>query len=118
MRHRNKLLKLGRASKEAREALVRSLLTSFVLHGKVTTTKPRAQAITRAFSELVTRVKGKEKFNVIRTLQTLLYTEEASRKFVDELLPKLEGKSSGFTRITLAGFRKGDNAPLAVVELL
>ena len=118
MRHRNSVLKLGRASKEAREAMIRSLLTAFILHEKVTTTKPRAQAITRAFAALVTKVKGKQKFNVIRSVQQQLYTEEASKKFVDVILPRIEARASGFTRITLAGFRKGDNAPLAVIELL
>ena len=99
--------------------MLTSLLTSLVLHGKIKTTKARAIATQRAFDKLVTGLKNtKEEFNVVRTLKQELHQEIAGKKLKDEILPRLAGRSSGFTRITQAGYRKGDDATIAVIEIV
>lgn len=119
MRHRNSVLKLGTSSASHRKSMQASLLTSLILHGKMKTTKSRALATQRAFDKLVSGLKNtKEDFNIVRTLKDELHQEAAGKKMKEEILPKFTGRTSGFTRITNAGFRKGDDAAIAIIEIV
>lgn len=118
MRHQNTKKRLGRITPQ-RKALVRSLLTSFLLHGKVKTTKSRARALVSEFDSLVTRVRRQpEKREQIRVLKQVIYGEIAQRNLMDNIIPSLEGIKSGFTRTVLMGPRKGDSSEVVFVELL
>ncbi len=115
MRHRNTKATLNRPA-DQRKAMVRSLISSLFLYGKVKTTDAKARALSSAAEKLITKIKGKDDMNAIRELKKVIYTEESSKKAL--LYVKESKKTSGFTRITKIGFRAGDSALLMQVELI
>lgn len=115
MRHRNSKAILNRPA-DQRKALVRNLLTSLFLTGKVKTTDAKAKKLASEAEKLISKIKGKETFNAIRDLKSVIFTEESSRKAL-EYATKSK-KTSGFTRTTKLGFRAGDNALVMQVELI
>lgn len=117
MRHRKKLLKLG-VPKDHRTSMLRNLVASLVLHGRIRTTKVRAKALSMRFARMMTLVKRHEDKEAIRILARYCPINAASRKVMGELKKKFEKKTSGFTRITAIGMRKGDNAKIVQIELI
>jgi large subunit ribosomal protein L17 len=117
MRHRNKVNRLRR-DREHRGALVRNLLTSLFLYDKIKTTDAKARVLSQEVEKLFTLLKRHDQMNQIRFLKSVLFSEIASKKVIDLLLPKYAGVSSGYTRLTKIGFRKGDNATVIQVELI
>lgn len=120
MRHQKKLKKLG-LPKPHRTSLLRNLVLSLILNGKLRTTDSRAKALTARFARLMRFVRTKEKRELIRALPTFLpgYKDKADLgKKLDDLKIRFEKKTSGFTRITRVGLRKGDNASLVQIELI
>lgn len=117
MRHRKKLKKLG-LKKSHRNSLLKNLVASLVLHGHVRTTKMRAKALGSQFNHMMRLVQKKEIREAIRILPRYCNISAASKKVVTELVPKYKDRTSGFTRITPVGMRKGDNATLVQIELL
>ncbi len=115
MRHRNKKAILNRPA-DQRKALIRNLISSLFLYGKVKTTDAKAKALSSEAEKLITRIKGKDDMNAIRELNKVVFTEESSRKALDYI--KGTDKDSGFTRITKIGMRAGDSALLMQVELI
>lgn len=117
MRHRKKLKKLG-LKKSHRDSLLRNLVTSLVLNGRIRTTETRAKALAARFGRLMRVVRNREKREAIRLLPRYCSGLVASEKIVNELKEKYKERTSGFTRITRVGMRKGDNAILTQIELL
>lgn len=117
MRHRKKLEKLG-LPKDHRKSLLRNLIASLILHGRIRTTKSRAKALAARFGKLMNLVQKKEKREAIRLLPGYCSVPAASRKFINDIKVKYEKRSSGFTRITPVGTRKGDSALIVQVELI
>ena len=117
MRHRRKGVRLGRTSHKLK-ALLRSLVTSLILNEKMVTTQAKAKALVPLFDRLVVKTRKNSKMNAIRELKKVLFGENAQRKFMEEILPRLEGRPSGFTRAIKIGFRDGDNAPVVRIEIL
>ncbi|MDH3324185.1 MAG: bL17 family ribosomal protein [Candidatus Peregrinibacteria bacterium] len=115
MRHRNKKAILNRPA-DQRKALLRNLITSLFLTGKVKTTDAKAKALAKEAEKLISKVKGKDKMNSIRELKKVIFSKESSIKAL-EYIEKTE-KTSGFTRATKIGYRDGDNALLVQIELL
>ncbi len=115
MRHRNKKAILNRPA-DQRKALIRNLISSLFLHGKVKTTDAKAKALSSEAEKLITLVKGKDDMNAIRELKKVIFTEESSIKALDYI--KTTTKTSGFTRTTKVGLRAGDNALLIQVDLI
>ncbi len=115
MRHRNKKAILNRPA-DHRKAMMRNLITSLFLSGKVKTTDAKAKALTSAAEKLITKVKKNDDMNAIRVLKEIVFTEESSRKALE--YARKTKKTSGFTRITKIRFRDGDNACLLQVELI
>ncbi len=116
MRHRNKKAILNRPA-DQRKAMVRNLLTSLFLEGRVKTTEPRAKTLASEADKLIARIKSKDSMNAIRSLKQTIFTEESSKKAL-EYISKQKDKNSGFTRLTRIGQRAGDNALLIQVELI
>ena len=116
MRHRNKKAILNRPA-DQRKALIRNLLTSLFLSGKVKTTEAKAKALTVEANKLIAKVKSQNNFNAIRSLKQVIFTEESAKKAI-EFISTQKAKTSGFTRLTKVGMRAGDNACLAQVELI
>jgi len=100
-----------------RKALIRGQLTSLTLHEAITTTLPKAREVAPSFERLVTYAK-KGTMAGARSLRRELLTENASLKMLTELLPAFEGRQGGYTRIIKLENRRGDNAPMARLELV
>ncbi len=116
MRHRNTKASLNKPA-DQRRAMVRNLVTSLFLYGKVQTTDARAKALVSEAETLITKAKKqKEAFNSIRVLEQFLFQKEASKNAM-EFIGKTK-KTSGFTRSTKIKNRAGDSALIVQVELI
>ncbi|HEY5549677.1 MAG TPA: 50S ribosomal protein L17 [Candidatus Saccharimonadales bacterium] len=112
------LTRFGRPRSQ-RRALLKSLADSLILDESIKTTLPKAKAVARYTEKLVTKAKkGKTNLSNRRMVISGLNTVEAAHKLVDEIAPKLSGRSSGYTRVEKIGVRRGDNAQLAKVSFV
>lgn len=103
--------------RDQRRALVKGLADSLVKYESVETTLPKAKEVLPYLEKLITKAKIGDLHNrrqVISGLQTL----ESAHKLVDEIAPKLKGRSSGHLRIQKTGMRRGDNAQLARISFV
>lgn len=116
MRHRVGKKKLGRGGAH-RTALMRNLLTSLVEHEAIETTHSRCKALKREVDKLITLGK-RGTLNARRVAATRLYTPRAVQKLFDELAPRFEGRAGGYCRIIQRGHRRGDAAPVSIIEFL
>ena len=116
MRHRKAGKKLGRNTAQ-RKALFRHLLSSLFLKEEVKTTLAKAKATKTLVDKLVTKAKKGSLHNQ-RLIHAFLQNKKATKKLVKEIAPRFKTRISGFTKIIRLGRRKGDNAPLAKIELL
>jgi large subunit ribosomal protein L17 len=117
MRHRVKGFKFNRKAPQLK-ALMRNLLTSFILEEKIITTESKAKFLSSSFDKLVSKGRLSEKREAIRSIKKILFGECSQRKFINDIIPNLKGKSSGFTTRSQIGFRRGDAAPLFQISLL
>jgi large subunit ribosomal protein L17 len=116
MRHQNVGRKFGRMA-GPREALMRGLATNFILKGKMKTTDAKAREIKPIVEKLITLSK-KSTLTVRRQLLQYLYDEAAVNKLLKELGPKYQTRLGGYTRLIKLGNRQGDNAKMAILELV
>lgn len=116
MRHLKKTVKLG-LSAGPRRALLRGLATNFVLAGKIKTTLPKAKIIKPIVEKYITMSK-KNDLSARRNLLKYFYDEKAVSKLLTEIGPKYAERKGGYTRIIKLMSRKGDNAPMAILELV
>lgn len=114
-RHGYKGRKLQRAA-GPRRALVRGQITSLVLHEQITTTVAKAKEIAPQFEKLVTKAKKGDLHNR-RQIRSVLMTDKATSKLIEEIAPAFKDREGGYTRIVKLGNRLGDNAPMAAVML-
>ncbi len=117
MRHKVKKVKLG-SDKDHRTALLRNLAMSVIIHEKIKTTETKAKAVQPFVEKLISIGKQEDKKHAIREIERLLQHDNSSKKILEVLVDKYKDKTSGFTRITKLGFRKGDNAPVVQLELV
>ena len=119
MRHKlKKTPRLGRKA-DHRKILLRNLATSLILHGKIQTTGPKANAVQPLVDRIIAKVKSKTNDREsIRYLKTILFDEKAQKKVLQELKVKYADRKSGFTRITPLGMRPGDGALKVQIELV
>jgi len=116
MRHRQGYRKLNRTSSH-RLAMFRNMTNSLFKHELITTTLPKAKELRRVAEPLITL--GKEPTLANRRLAfNRLRDREMVVKLFNELGPRYGKRNGGYLRILKCGFRKGDNAPLAMVELV
>lgn len=116
MKHRIAHRKLGRTTSH-RLALLRNLMRSLILHGKIRTTHEKAIETGRVFDRMVVQAKKGELANV-RIISRILVERDIVRKLVQEVAPKMQMRSSGFTRILKIGFRRGDGASVSILEIV
>ena len=115
-RHQYKGRKLHR-ERDQREALVKGLADSLVKYESIETTLPKAKEVVPYVEKLITKAKKGDLHNrrqVIDDLQTVA----SAHKLVDEIAPKLKGRTSGHLRIEKTRTRRGDNAQLARVSFV
>jgi large subunit ribosomal protein L17 len=116
MRHRNGLRKLNRTSSH-RQAMLRNMANSLLRHEVIKTTVPKAKELRRVVESLITLGKKPSLANR-RLAFDRLRDREIVVKIFDELGPRFAARNGGYLRILKCGFRDGDNAPMAFVELL
>ena len=116
MRHKMGYKKLNRTS-EHRKALIKNMLNSLVKYEQITTTLPKAKVLKPQADKLITLGK-KDSLQNIRRIISKLQDEGSASKVRKTLSKRYENRNGGYTRIIKAGFRYGDNAPMAVVEFV
>ncbi|MBR2216044.1 MAG: 50S ribosomal protein L17 [Selenomonadaceae bacterium] len=108
--------KLGRDS-SARKALFSSILTSFFEHGRIETTEAKAKEIRGLADRLITLAKRGD-LSARRQAIAKLADEAVVRKLFDEIAGKYAERQGGYTRILKLGPRRGDAAPMVIIELV
>jgi large subunit ribosomal protein L17 len=116
MRHRLGLRKLNRTSSH-RLAMLRNLTNALLRHEAIKTTLPKAKELRRVAEPMITLAKTATVANR-RLAFDRLRDREIVVKLFDELGPRFSNRNGGYLRILKCGFRKGDNAPMAYVELV
>lgn len=116
MRHRNGLRKLNRTSSH-RQAMFRNMANALLRHEVIKTTLPKAKELRRVVEPMITLGKKPSLANR-RLAFDRLRDREIVVKLFDELGPRYAARNGGYLRILKFGFRDGDNAPMALVELL
>ena len=108
--------KLNRTS-EHRKALLKNMLNSLIKYEQITTTLPKAKFLKPQADKIITLGK-KETLQTTKMLMSKLQDITSANKVKKTLSKRYEKRSGGYTRIIKAGFRYGDNAPMAVIEFV
>ena len=116
MRHGFANKKLNRTS-EHRKALLKNMLNSLIKYEQITTTLPKAKFLKPQADKIITLGK-KETLQTTRLLMKKLQNIQSTNKVKKTLSKRYEKRNGGYTRIVKAGFRYGDNAPMAVIEFV
>jgi large subunit ribosomal protein L17 len=116
MRHRHGLRKLNRTSSH-REAMLRNMTVSLLKHEMIKTTLPKAKELRKVIEPIITLGKKPSLANR-RLAFDRLRDRDMVVKVFDELGPRYATRNGGYLRILKFGFRQGDNAPMALVELV
>ena len=110
------LRKLGRPT-DQREAMLRSLVTNFLKHGRIETTFHRAKETKNIAEKMITHAKRGD-LHARRQVLAYVYDEDVVKKLFDEIAPKYAERNGGYTRILKLGPRQGDNAEVVFLELV
>jgi large subunit ribosomal protein L17 len=116
MRHGNGLRKLNRTSSH-RQAMLRNMANSLIQHEAIKTTVPKAKELRRVVEPLITLAKVATVANRRLAFDRLRDRDNVVKLF-DVLGPRFAARPGGYTRILKMGYRVGDNAPMAFVELV
>ncbi len=116
MRHKVKVVKLGRTSKH-KEALVANLISSLIEHNRITTTLAKAKAIRPLAEKLVTLGKSGT-LHDRRLAVSSIKNRAAVSKLFTEIAPRFESRQGGYTRILKLGHRVSDAAKMALIEFV
>lgn len=116
MRHKVQGRKFGR-EKGHRKALLRNLVKSLVLHERITTTVSKAKE-TRKLAERIITYGKKGTVHHRRLAFSVLQNRELVKKVFDEIAPKYQNREGGYTRVLKKGYRRGDCAPMAIIEFV
>jgi len=116
MRHRNGNRKLGRTTSH-RKAMFKNMAASLLLHEQIVTTLPKAKELKRVADKLITLGKNGT-LHSRRQAFAQLRDDVVVAKLFNTLAPRYKERNGGYTRVLKAGFRYGDAAPMAVIELV
>ena len=116
MRHKLSNRKLNRTS-EHRKALIKNMLNALIKHEQIETTLPKAKELKVAIDKIITLGK-KNSLSSKRILLSKLQDQNIVRKLTTTLIKRYEKRSGGYSRIVRSGYRYGDNAPKAYIELV
>lgn len=116
MRHRQSGRQLNRNSSH-RKAMFRNMASSLFEHEVIKTTLPKAKELRRVIEPLITRAKSDSVANR-RVVFDRIRNRDMVSKLFNELGPRYQARPGGYMRILKCGFRAGDNAPMAIVELV
>ena len=116
MRHKIANKKLNRTS-EHRKALLKNMLNSLIKYEQIKTTLPKAKFLKPQADKIITLGK-KETLQTTKMLVSKLQDTKSANKVKKTLSKRYEKRAGGYTRIIKAGFRYGDNAPMAIIEFV
>ncbi len=116
MRHRVEGRKFGREM-DARRLMIRNLVKSMIEHGQITTTLPKAKELRRYVERVITYGKANT-VHARRLAYSVLGNRDLVKKLFDQIAPAFEGRNGGYTRVLKAGFRRGDDAPMAIIQFV
>ena len=116
MRHNKSGRRLGRNSSH-RSAMMRNMVTSLIMHEKITTTDARAKELRKIAEKMITLGKRGD-LHARRQALAVMRERKAVAKLFDMVAPRYKDRPGGYTRIFKVGSRLGDNAPMAIVELV
>jgi ribosomal protein L17 len=115
--------KLGRTA-DHRKALLRNMATDVIIHGKIETTEMKAKELRSVVDGLVTLAKRgdlharRQAASYVRNVTDKKTGKTAVQVLFDDIGPKYADRNGGYTRVVKTGYRRGDNAPLAIIELV
>ncbi len=116
MKHKNGFNPLSRTTAH-RRALHRNMVTSLFKYERITTTKQKAMEVRRTAEKLITRSKD-DTFNNRRYAAKYLWDNDIVKKLFTEIGPRMKDRNGGYTRVLKLGFREGDAADVAILELV
>ena len=116
MRHGNSGRKLNRTASH-RKAMFANMATSLLKHEQIVTTLPKAKDLRRVVDRLITLGKRGD-LHARRQAAAVVREDKVVSKLFDELAERYKERNGGYTRVLKAGFRRGDMAPAAVIELV
>mgnify|MGYP001340406041 FL=1 len=116
MRHKLGYKKLNRTS-EHRKTLIKNMLNSLIKYEQIKTTLPKAKVLKPQAEKIITLGKKVSLHNT-KTLFTKLQDSKSANKVIKKLSKRYDKRNGGYTRIIKAGFRYGDNAPMAILEFV
>ena len=116
MRHRVANRKLGRTSSH-RRAMLRNMVTEFLDKEKIVTTLPKAKELRSVAEKMITLGK-KDGLHARRQALAYIRTKEVVHKLFADVAPRFAERNGGYTRILKLGIRKGDNAEIAILEMV
>lgn len=116
MRHRKKVPKLNKAA-DQRKALLRALTTELIRHGRIKTTWARAQAVRKPADHMVTLAKDGS-LHARRQALGYIYDKQLVHALFDQVPERYGERNGGYTRVLHTMNRKGDNAPMGIIELV
>jgi large subunit ribosomal protein L17 len=116
MRHGNGYRKLNRTH-EHRKAMFANMVCSLIEHEQITTTLPKAKELKRIIDRVITLGK-KGDLHARRIVSSRIKQEEAVKKLFSILGPRYEKRNGGYCRVIRAGYRYGDMAPMAIIEMV
>ncbi|MGI6358978.1 MAG: 50S ribosomal protein L17 [Bacillota bacterium] len=108
--------KLGRPTNH-RRSMLRNLVTSFLDHGRIETTETRAKTIRTIAEKMITLGKQGD-LHARRQALSFIFDESVVNKLFTEIAPRYANRSGGYTRLIKTDVRRGDAAPLAILELV
>src|ERR1700689_4227321 len=118
MRHRNQGRKLNRTASH-RKAMFTNMAAALIKHEQIKTTLPKAKTIRPVVEKLVTLSRrGPKDLHARRQALAQTRDEDQVRKLFDVIGPRYASRPGGYTRVLKAGFRHGDNAPMAFIEFV
>jgi large subunit ribosomal protein L17 len=116
MRHRKSGRKLNRTSSH-RKAMLSNMAVALIIHEQISTTLPKAKEVRRVADKLITLGK-RSSLHARRRAHSFLRDEASVAKLFGTLAERYKQRNGGYTRVLKAGFRYGDAAPMALVELV
>lgn len=116
MRHLKRGKKLGRTAAH-RRALMRNLATSLFRHERIETTEAKAKVL-RSFAERIITLAKRGDLHARRLVAADINDSQVVQKLFDSLGPRFADRNGGYTRVMKLGYRRGDAAPMALVELM
>ncbi|HVN91988.1 MAG TPA: 50S ribosomal protein L17 [Candidatus Binataceae bacterium] len=116
MRHMNQGRKLNRTPAH-RKALFRNLVLALITHERIKTTDPKAKEL-RHFADRMVTLGKRGDLAARRLAFDFMQSRDAVKKLFDEIAPRFKERQGGYTRVVKFGFRRGDAAPLSIIEFV